>query len=384
MEAQRIVAHLDLDTFFVSVERINNQLLTNKPVVIGGLSNRGVVSTCSYEARQFGVHSAMPIVKARQLCPHAIFIQGDMDKYRHYSQIVTEIIEQESPVYEKASIDEFYIELTGIDTYYNELEFCKHIQRKILKTTKLPITFGLSTNKTIAKIATGEAKQLPEKYIHVTPPEVRKFLNPLSIKKIPMLGAKAFETLSKYGIATIEELSNFSPSAITKILGKSGTHLWEKANGIDNTPIIPYRAKKSISSEETLEKNTKDRVLLHSLLVKLTEELCYELRQSGNKTQCLAIKIKYSDFKTQTSQKTFSATSSESLLLTIAKELFEALYTNTTPLRLVGVRLSEFTTAYSQLSLFDNVDENQNLYSALDAIKDKFGNRAIKRAAGEM
>ncbi len=382
MKLYRRIAHLDLDAFYVSVERLNNKDLLNKPVIIGGSSDRGVVSTCSYEARQFGVHSAMSIVKAKQLCPHAIIVPVDMNKYAKHSEIVTQIIEDESPLYEKASIDEHYIDLTGMEKFYDVFEFCKNLKNKITSETGLPITFGLSNNKTIAKIATGEAKYLPEKYLYVRDEDIQSFLNPLSIKKIPMLGPKAQEILNRHGIETIEQLSKASPNMLQNILGKNGLTVWEKANGIDNTPVVQDRIRKSLGSEETFENDTKDIKFLNDLIIKITEELCYELRKMKFFTQCLTVKIKYSDFKSHTIQKTFQPTVSDNFLINIAKELFDKLYDKNRSLRLLGIRFSQFVETPAQLSLFGEQEENTKLYEVLDKIRSKFGNDAVGRASG--
>src|SRR5689334_17093254 len=201
---QRYIAHFDLDSFFVSVEVLNDPSLKGKPVIVGGSRERGVVAACSYEARKFGVHSAMPMKKAMQLCPHAILVRGSRGDYSKFSRWVTEIIAAKAPLFEKASIDEFYIDLTGMDKFFNAFEWTKNLREKIIATTKLPISFGLASNKMIAKMATDEAK--PNGFLQVPHGKETDFLDPLKVSKIPGVGAHTFRSLMQVGIETIKEL----------------------------------------------------------------------------------------------------------------------------------------------------------------------------------
>ena len=221
INANRTIVHLDLDTFFVSVERLMNSRLNGLPVIIGGMSDRGVVSSCSYEARQFGVHSGQPMKMARMLCGDASFIRGDMDQYSKYSKLVTEVIAESAPLYEKASIDEHYLDITGMDRFFGNLQWTQELRQRIIRESGLPISFGLSVNKTVSKIATGEAKSLGGE-LQVAAPEVRAFLKPLSIRKIPMLGKKTYEQLRRMGIAYIKTLSEMPPEMLERLMGKNG------------------------------------------------------------------------------------------------------------------------------------------------------------------
>jgi DNA polymerase-4 len=198
---ERSILHLDLDTFFVSVERLKNSRLTGKPVIIGGMSDRGVVSSCSYEARKYGVNSAMPMKMARIMCPEAIIIRGDMELYSNYSNMITEIIDERAPLYEKSSVDEHFIDISGMDRFYGCCKWSHELREYIIKETGLPVSAGLSVNKTVSKIATGEAK--PNGEIEVMKETVLPFLDPLSISKIPMIGPKTYHLLRSMGIATI-------------------------------------------------------------------------------------------------------------------------------------------------------------------------------------
>ena len=252
---------MDLDTFFVSVERRLNSKLNRLPVIVGGLSDRGVVAGCSYESRAFGVHSGMPTKMAKLLCGDAVFIRGDMDSYSKYSRLVTDVIAQSAPVYEKASIDEHYIDLTGMERFFGTLQWSHELRRKIMKETGLPISFGLSINKTVSKIATGEAK--PNGELFIEGDKVKDFLMPLPVTKIPMLGKLTGQKLMRMGVFTIKTLSEMPPEMLEFVFGKNGMMLWKKANGVDNSPVMQYSEGKSISSENTFEQDTTDVEMLH-------------------------------------------------------------------------------------------------------------------------
>ena len=278
----RDIVHLDLDTFFVSVERLRNPVLNGRPVIIGGLSDRGVVASCSYEARQFGVSSAMPMKMAKMLCRDAVFIRGDMEMYSRYSHTVTGIIAGRAPLYEKASVDEHYIDITGMDRFFRILKWTKELRAEIIRHTGLPISFGLSVNKTVSKIATGEAK--PNGELQVPKDIVRPFLAPLSIRKIPGIGEKTYHLLRSVGVSDIDTLSRIPPEMMERLMGKNGLQLWERANGIDTTPVRPYSESKSVSTETTFDQDTIDIVRMKEILVKMVEKLAFELREQQKLT----------------------------------------------------------------------------------------------------
>lgn len=378
----RSILHLDLDTFFVSVERLKNSKLSGKPVIIGGMSDRGVVSSCSYEARRFGVSSAMPMKMARNMCPDAIIIRGDMESYSNYSNIVTGIIAEKAPLYEKSSIDEHYIDITGMDRFYGCYQWSHELRQYIIKETGLPISIGLSVNKTVSKIATGEAK--PNGEIEVCRERVLPFLDPLSISKIPMVGQKTYHVLRSMGIATIYTLRNIPAEMLEKLMGKNGIEVWKRANGIDSTPVISYSEQKSISTEHTFEKDTTDIAMLNQLLVSMVEKITYELRKQEKLTSCVTVKIRYSNFDTHTLQKRIPYTSFDHVLTDITKELFSRLYQRRMLIRLIGVRFSHLVRGVQQLDMFDDTPEKVNLYMAMDRIRKRFGKNAIRRAAGVM
>jgi DNA polymerase-4 len=378
--SDRNIMHIDLDSFFVSVERLQNSKIIGKPVIIGGMSDRGVVSSCSYEARRFGVHSAMPMKMARQLCHEAFFIRGDMDLYTKHSQIVTEIIAQEAPVYEKASIDEHYIDITGMDKFFGSLKWSHELRQKIIKNSGLPISFGLSLNKTVSKIATGEAK--PNGELHIQKEQIRPFLNPLSIRKIPMLGNKTYQLLRSMGVSTIKTLSMIPVEMMENAFGKNGVSLWKKANGIDSSSVQQYSERKSISRENTFERDTTDIKMLNTLISAMVEKLAFDLRRKEKLTSCITIKIRYSNFDTHTLQKRISYTSFDHTLIKIAKELFLRLYIRRMLIRLIGVKFSHLVGGVQQLNMFEDTIEMVSLYKTMDNIRKRYGADAVKRVAG--
>jgi DNA polymerase-4 len=379
-QQNRHIVHIDLDTFFVSVERLMNSKLIGKPVIIGGSSDRGVVASCSYEARQFGVHSAMPMRMARMLCGDAIIVRGDMDIYSRYSNMVSSIIAERSPVYEKASIDEHYIDITGMDRFFGCLKWSHELRHAIMENTGLPVSFGLSVNKTVSKIATGEAK--PNGELEVPLQKVKPFLNPLSIRKIPMIGNKAYQLLRSMGISNIETLSHIPPDMMERVMGKNGLVIWKKANGIDSTPVEPYSERKSIGSETTFETDTIDIVEIRRTLVSKVEKIAFELRKKQKLTSCVTVKIRYSNFDTHTLQQRIPYTSFDHILIKTALELFDKLYQRRMLIRLVGVKLSHLVGGMQQLDMFEDTPEMISLYSALDRIRLRYGKKAIRRAVG--
>ena len=377
---ERTVLHLDLDTFFVSVERLINPTLERRPVIVGGMGDRGVVSTCSYEARRFGVHSAQPMRLARQLCPQAVFIAGDMELYSRYSRLVTAIIADSAPVFEKTSIDEHYIDITGMDRFFGCYKWAHELRETIMKESGLPISCGLSENKTVSKIATDEAK--PNGELQVLHPQVHAFLDPLSIGKIPMVGNKTYQLLRSMGIVTIGDFRQMPDVVVSQALGKNGMEIWKKANGIDTTPVQPYEEQKSLSKEHTFENDTIDIVLLKSVLARMVERLAFEMRAQTKLTGCVTVKIRYSNFDTHTMQRQIQYTSFDHLLLNTVYDIFDRLYDRRLLIRLIGVRFSSLVGGTQQLDLFDDTAEMTNLYGALDKIRKRFGKNAVFRAIG--
>lgn len=370
---------MDLDTFFVSCERLIDSRLNNRPVLIGGTSDRGVVAACSYEARKFGVHSAMPMRMAKQLCPEAIILRGNSGIYSKYSKMITEIIKEEVPVYEKTSIDEFYLDLTGMDRFFGCLKMASELRSKIINESGLPISFGLSLNKTVSKIATGEAK--PNNELNISKGDEKEFLAPLSVKKIPMVGAKTYRTLCDLGVKRIQSIQEMPIELMENVFGKNGIIMWKKANGIDNTPVIPYRERKSISTERTFDKDTIDITKLEGIITAMAENLVYQLRKGNKLTACVNVKIRYSDFQTYTLQKHIPYSAADHTIIPIIMELFRKLYKRRVLVRLIGVRFSHLVEGAHQINLFEDTNV-LSLYQAMDNIRKRFGDRAVMRAIG--
>jgi len=376
--ADKHIIHMDQDAFFVSVEILKDSSLAGKPVIIGGMSDRGVVASCSYEARKFGVHSAMPSRMARQLCPHAIFVKGSMEDYSKYSQQITELLQEKVPVIEKASIDEHYIDMTGMDKFFGCMKFARELRHSVLSQIGLPISFGLSVNKTVSKMVTNECKPNGEKQVERL--AVQPFLDPLSIKKIPGLGDATFIKLSEMGVRRIHTLTQIPGDLMFKILGQNGLSLWQKANGIDNSPVLPYREQKSIGKQTTFDSDSMDISGMKIILTDMITKLAFELRQKQKLTACITVTIRYANFETVTLQAKIPYTSLDTILITKAKELFDKLYSKRMLLRLVGVKLSHLVGGYEQIGLYGPSEKIYNLYQSMDKMRARFGVDAIKLA----
>ena len=379
MNPQRIIAHFDLDAFFVSVECINNPSLKGKPLIVGG-RERGVVAACSYEARKFGIHSAMPMKTAMRLCPHATVIKGSRGEYSRYSRWVTEIIAAKAPLFEKASIDEFYLDLTGMDRYFNPHQWTIDLRQEIIDKTGLPISFGLAANKMVAKIAANEAK--PNGYLHIAFGREKEFLASLKVNKIPGVGEHMYQALRELGIETIADLAMQPIELLENRFGKYGGDLWNKAHGIHHSEVVPYYEAKSISTESTFEENITDIDRLMTELVGMTERVAYELRQDNKMTGCIAVKIRYPDFETTSRQTTIAYTFYDDELIPKAKDLFHKLWRRGEPVRLLGVRLSELTDEAVQTNLFSDVEKKTELYKAIDDVKNRFGRDSLTKGGG--
>ncbi len=376
---EKTILHLDLDTFYVSVERIINTELKNKPLLVGGTSDRGVVAACSYETRGFGVHSGMPMKMAKELCPEAVVIRGNAGTYSKYSDVVTEIIKEHVPLFEKSSIDEFYADLSGMDRFFGCYKYATEMRQKIIRETGLPISFGLSVNKVVSKVATNEAK--PNNQLKIDFGLEKPFLAPLSIKKIPMVGDKTYQTLRNLGIRQVKTIQDMPMDIMQRVLGANGQVIWKRANGIDDTPVIPFHDRKSISNERTFDKDTIDVIKLRGILIAMTENLAYQLRRGDKLTACIAVKIRYSDFNTYSKQSRIPYTSADHTLIPKILELFNSLYNKRMLVRLIGIRFSHLVSGNYQINLFEDTEETLNLYQAMDHVRNRFGSRSVLRAS---
>ncbi|MET7029574.1 DNA polymerase IV [Sediminicola luteus] len=376
----KTILHLDLDTFFVSVERLQDSRLKHRPLLVGGTSDRGVVAACSYETRGFGVHSGMPMKMAKQLCPEAVVIKGNAGTYSKHSDMVTDIIKEQVPLFEKSSIDEFYADLTGMDRFFGCYHYASELRNRIIKETGLPISFGLSGNKVVSKVATNEAK--PNNQLKIDLGYEKPFLAPLSIKKIPMVGDKTYQVLRNLGLRQVKTIQEMPMDMMQRVLGANGGVIWKRANGIDNTPVIPFSERKSISTERTFDKDTIDVIKLRGILIAMTENLAFQLRRGDKLTACIAVKIRYSDFNTYSKQLKIPFTSADHILIPKILELFNTLYNKRLLVRLIGIRFSHLVQGNYQINLFDDTEEALNLYAALDKIRERFGDKSVLRASG--
>ena len=376
----RAIVHMDLDTFFVSCERLIDSRLNHKPVLIGGTSDRGVVASCSYEARKFGIHSAMPMRMAKQLCPEAIILRGNSGIYTKFSKNVTDVIKESVPLYEKSSIDEFYIDLTGMDKFFGCHMLASELRQRIIKETGLPISFGLSINKTVSKVATGEAK--PNNEIRILKGKEKPFLAPLSVRKIPMVGEVTYKSLCDLGIKQIKTVQEMPMHLMHKVFGKNGLAIWKKANGIDNSPVVQYHERKSISTERTFNKDTTDVNKLRGIIIAMAENLAYQLRRGNKLTACVTFKIRYSDFQTYTHQQKISYSAMDHNILPVVLNLFQKSYNRRLLVRLIGVKFSHLVEGAYQINLFEDNEKLINLSQAMDRMRIRYGDRAVINASG--
>ena len=380
INADRHIAHFDLDAFFVSVECLKNPVLIGKPLIVGGSGDRGVVVACSYEARRFGIHSAMPMKLARRLCPHALIISGDMENYSKFSKLVTDIIADKVPIFEKSSIDEFYIDLTGMDKYFGCSMFTRELKQTITRESGLPISWALASNKLISKVATNEVK--PNGQLEIPYGGEKLFLAPLTISKMPGIGKETTILLERMGVETVRTLSEIPVKLLHNLLGKNGIDLSRKANGIDESPVIPYREQKSISTEQTFQSDTIDIHFLQAQLIRMTESIAFELRRQDKLTGCVTVKLRYANFDTVTKQCSIAYSAADHILMATARKLFEQLYDRRMLVRLLGIRFTHLIPGNYQISLFDDTQEMIRLYQAIDQVKKRFGESMIRRAGG--
>lgn len=327
-----------------------------------------------------GVSSGMPVRMALRLCPEAVLVRGDPGRYGDYSRMVTELMQQSLPLVEKASVDEFYADLSGMDKYLGCLRMASELRIRIAREIGLPSSLGLSVNKTVSKIATGQAKPDNQRYVQTG--EEMAFLAPLSVRKIPMVGPVWYRQLEELGLPSIYLLQEVPKDYLGRLFGVNGLVLWDKARGIDPQPVIPYREQKSISAERTLEQDSAEAVWLKACIRVLAEGLGHELRSQGMVCGCVALKLRYADFETVQRQKRLPYTASDRVLMDTACELLDKLYTRRMRIRLVGVRLSELSHAGCQMDLFADQPREEALHKVLDKMKNRYGGKSLRWAGG--
>lgn len=375
--SERHIAHIDLDNFFVSVERLRDSRLKGKPILIGGSNDRGIVAACSEEARQFGIHTAMPMRVAQRLCKYATIIKADFEAYSKFSHVVTEVLKTEVPLMEKSGIDEFYIDLTGMDKFFGCKKFTHELIKKVYKECGLGSSFGLASNKMVSKVAASEDK--PNGQLEIPFGFEKPFLNPLSITKIPGVGEQTAFKLLKMGVETVKVLSEVPAAILCDVLGKVGNELWRRANGIDNSPVVPYKQEKSISTEHTFQQDTIDMNLLHAEIVRMTESIAFELRGQNRLTGCVVMKLRYSDGEAHTQQTSIAYCNQDHQLIEVAKELFKKLFTRRLLVRMIGIRFTHLIPGVYQIDLFSDSNETIKLYQQIDSIKKRFGETFVTR-----
>jgi len=372
--------HVDLDAFFVSVEQALNPSLKGKPVIVGGQPDRrGVVASASYEARAFGIHSAMPLTRAYRLCPQAIFLQGNFDRYREASDKFMTILADFSPYVEPGGLDEAYLDITGCDIFGSPHQIAVSIKERIKSELSIIASVGIASSKVIAKIASDLSK--PDGLIEVLPGQEKEFLSPLAINKMPGVGPKTGQVLKSCGITTIGQLAKLPPESAKRILGDSGLSLYRHANGIDNRKIEPSDDAKSISRETTLAEDTLDSHVLQAILRYLCERVGAELRRQNKQAKCISLKLRYSDFDTiNRSRSSAVTTDSDDVIFTTALRLLNgAISVKQKLVRLLGVEVSNLTGDGKQLQLFDyKLQRQERLDKAFDRIRKKYGFNSIQ------
>jgi DNA polymerase-4 len=376
--SERHIVNVGMDNFFVSIEQLRNTKLIGKPLLIGGSNDRAIVAACSDEARKLGIHTAMPMRVALRLCRYATIIKADFEAYSKFSNTVTEVLKSEVPLMEKSGMDEFFIDLTGMDKFFGCKKYTQELIKKVYKECGLGSSFGLASNKMVSKVAAGEER--PRGQLEIPFGFEKPFLAPLSITKIPGVGEQTAFKLIKMGVETIKVLSEVPAEILCDVLGKVGNELWRRANGIDESPVIPYKEEKSISTEHTFQQDTIDMTVLHAEIVRMTESIALELRKQNRLTGCVVLKLRYSDGDTHTIQRTIAYCNQDHQLIAIAKELFSRLFTRRILIRMIGVRFTHLIPGIYQIDMFSDNNETIKLYQSIDHIKKRFGEGKLTRA----
>jgi DNA polymerase-4 len=375
----RTIFHLDLDAFFVSVERILDPTLNDRPVIVGGNPKygRGVVAACSYEARQFGLHSAMPIRTAYKLCPQGIYIYGHSDEYNRFSKIVKNILEQYVPLIEQASIDEFYLDLTGTKMIYGSMfAFASHIQNEIWVKLGLPCSIGIGSNKIIAKIGSDCMK--PTGITYIIPGMEKEFLAPLPVEAIPGVGRVMKQNLNNRGIYRIGEITKLPLDYLSAAFGKYGVDLWRKAHGEGKEYLTIQRTRKSISRENTFGNDIISVDKLKDNLFYLTGKVCQSLRNKGWQASTIDIKLRYADFQTLTRAKTIKPTDDDKIIFETAWNLVRKVHTRRVGVRLLGVGVTNFSPLNEQEYLFEDYEvKRKKMLRAVTRVRDKYGYNSL-------
>ncbi|MBE6111841.1 MAG: DNA polymerase IV [Peptococcaceae bacterium] len=384
---QRAIMHVDMDAFYAAIEQRDNPELKGKPVIVGGsIESRGVVSTASYEARKYGVHSAMAMTEAHRRCPHGVYLPVDMQKYRRVSRQIMEIFHRFTPEVEAISLDEAFLDVTGSRKLFGTAEeIGREIKRLIQQEVQLTASVGLSYNKFLAKLASDMDK--PDGFYQIRPEELESKVWPLPIRRMMGVGSKTAQMLEKMGVTTIGQLAGMNTGLLEHLLGKQGIMMHEVANGIDNRPVEPVRESKSVGRETTFPKDISEQYLLETILFTLTDDVCHTLRSSNLKGKTVSIKIRYPDFHSITRAVTLEQyTSSFEPVFAAVQQLMQHNYKDGTAVRLIGVSVSNLKKddqIVEQQDLFqdDTLQKKQNaLNSVMDSINGKYGGDTVRRA----
>lgn len=377
------IIHCDLDAFFASVEQKDNPALRGKPVIVGGTAgSRGVVSTCSYEARVFGVHSAMPMSRAHRLCPRGIYLPVRMSRYMEVSQQVFAILSQYTPLMEPISIDEAFLDVSGTRVLFGTPEeIGRQIKARIKSELGLIISVGISYNKFLAKLASDMDK--PDGLRVISSDQVREVLRPLPVTRIWGIGEKSGQELHSLGIDTIGDIQDLPPGWLEARMGASGRHYWELARGIDRRPVEVGQERKSLGREITFPEDVTDMGFLQNILQGFSAELCRRLRRDRLLCSSVAVKLRYASFKTISRSRSIAPSHADLIIGQTAVEILNQNYGGDPPLRLVGLSLGRLSPApnWEQGRLFEQEEKNQDLDQLMDSIRQRFGPNAIQRAS---
>lgn len=376
----RHIAHYDMEQFFVSIERLRNAKLNGKPVLIGGSNDRGIVAACSTEAMQYGIQVGMPMRIAQRLCRHSMVVRADYEEYARQSSLICDIIKDQVPLVEKSNIDEFYVDLTGMDKFFGCKKFVQELKRKVQQHSGLSSSSGLASNKLVSRVAAREIK--PNGQLEIPFGKEKTFLAPLSVIKLPGVGKETAFKLLKMGVETVKVLSEIPPEFLCEVLGKGGNELARRANGIDDSPVIPYVEQKYISAEHTLQEDTISMQILNSELLRMTEALAFQLRSQQKVTGCVIVKLRYTDHETHECKKSIPFTNLDEPLISCVREVFSKLFTRRVLVRMIGIRYTNLIPGTYQIDLFQDKEEKIKLYQSIDHIKKRFGEDLLKRATG--
>jgi DNA polymerase-4 len=373
----RAILHLDLDAFFASVEVLRDSALAGRPVIVGGPRERGIVASCTFEARVFGVRKGMPVRQALFLCPSAVVLQGDVEAYARHSAVVRDIVAEQALVFEQVALDEFYLDLTGMDRFFGCWKWSNELRARVLRESGLPVSLGLAVNKTVSRVGAVEAKPNGTRLVEAG--TEKGFLAPLPVGRLPGVEPARARHLARMGVRTCRVLGAIPPRLLEYEFGPDGRELWQRANGEDHTPVVPYCEQPALSSEHTFAVDTIEPRVLHTEIRRQVGELAFELRRTGQLTSHVTVKLRYTDGNTYTRQARVPHTAHDRVLTERTLALFDALFERRQLVRMVGVRFAGLVRGGYQLSLFEDTDKEARLLAGMDRVRTRFGENALKK-----